>query len=416
MSKTPTAFINKISFKYYALKVQKFIAALLHLTLVFGIVGVLLFYIDVSRDLIIWRAFYISVPMYQKIIGSKYFQDKYKHGCMDQTTYASIVNTYKLHMDWAILLIFMIVIFAVWYIYRYYTTRRGYGSLLYVRLYGLFVLILVFLCFYDSFFANVIKDFDTYQILHGWPSFDTQVPFYKYFVHSEFLQHFRTWIGYGNIFFIPESYHKYTFAYDIPKLDKENLWGFHGLPKELYAERLRTIVNEEIFPDLREVVICKNNVAYYNNKYQIVNLYELDFLPAEIRKLLSPEVFGEYSFGLALACIVFIIAMILSALYLLNFLTSVSAKDAEKLSPYECGFDPMHTNARIKFDVLYWIIGILYLIFDLEIIFIFPLATILQTLQSPVALLAYLFFMIILTLGFIYEWKKGALKLKAVTT
>jgi len=167
---------------------------------------------------------------------------------------------------------------------------------------------------------------------------------------------------------------------------------------------------------LREVTICKNNVAYYNNKYQIVNLYELDFLPAEIRKLLSPEVFGEYSFGLALACIVFIIAIILSALYLLNFLTSVSAKDAEKLSPYECGFDPMHTNARIKFDVLYWIIGILYLIFDLEIIFIFPLATILQTLQSPVALLAYLFFMIILTLGFIYEWKKGALKLKAVTT
>ena len=71
----------------------------------------------------------------------------------------------------------------------------------------------------------------------------------------------------------------------------------------------------------------------------------------------------------------------------------------------------MHTNARIKFDVIYWIIGILYLIFDLEIIFIFPLATILQTLQSPIALLAYLFFMIILTLGFIYEWKKGALKL-----
>ena len=71
----------------------------------------------------------------------------------------------------------------------------------------------------------------------------------------------------------------------------------------------------------------------------------------------------------------------------------------------------MHSNARIKFDVLYWIIGILYLIFDLEIIFIFPLATILHTLTNPIALLAYLFFMIILTLGFIYEWKKGALKL-----
>jgi len=56
-------------------------------------------------------------------------------------------------------------------------------------------------------------------------------------------------------------------------------------------------------------------------------------------------------------------------------------------------------------------IGILYLIFDLELIFIFPLATILHTLQNPIALLAYLIFMIILTLGFIYEWKKGALKL-----
>ena len=85
---------------------------------------------------------------------------------MDQTTYSSIINTYKLHMDWSVLLLIMIVIFAVWYIYRYYTTRRGegrgYGSMLYVRLYGLFILILVFLCFYDSFFANIIKDFDTY--------------------------------------------------------------------------------------------------------------------------------------------------------------------------------------------------------------------------------------------------------------
>ena len=71
----------------------------------------------------------------------------------------------------------------------------------------------------------------------------------------------------------------------------------------------------------------------------------------------------------------------------------------------------MHSNARIKFDVIYWIIGILYLIFDLELIFIFPFATILHNLQNPIALLVYLIFIIVLSLGFIYEWKKGALKL-----
>ncbi len=118
-----------------------------------------------------------------------------------------------------------------------------------------------------------------------------------------------------------------------------------------------------------------------------------------------------YNLGSSLACMVFMITIILTALYILNFLTSISAKDNEKFSPYECGFEPMHTNARIKFDILYWIIGILYLIFDLEIIFIFPLATILQTLTTPIPLFAYLIFMTLLTLGFVYEWKKGALKL-----
>lgn len=164
------------------------------------------------------------------------------------------------------------------------------------------------------------------------------------------------------------------------------------------------LVNKEIFPSLIETYRCMHDLDYYNYRYNIKKTYNLYFLH-------SPMELWEYSFGLSLACIIFLIAIILSVLYLMNFLTSLSQKDSEKLSSYECGFDPIHTNARIKFDVLYWIIGILYLIFDLEIIFIFPLATILQTMQSPIPLLAYLFFMIILTLGFIYEWKKGALKL-----
>ena len=193
-----------------------------------------------------------------------------------------------------------------------------------------------------------------------------------------------------------------TFRYYFTKFDPHNYLGFNNLPKELYAQKLRILVNKDIFPSLIETYHCMHDLNYYKQKYNITKGYNLYFLH-------SPMEFWEYSFGLSLACIIFLIAIILSVLYLLNFLTSLSYKDSEKLSSYECGFDPIHTNARIKFDVLYWIIGILYLIFDLEIIFIFPLATILQTIQSPIALLAYLFFMIVLTLGFIYEWKKGVI-------
>jgi NADH-quinone oxidoreductase subunit A len=54
------------------------------------------------------------------------------------------------------------------------------------------------------------------------------------------------------------------------------------------------------------------------------------------------------------------ITLILTLLYLLNFFISISSKDEEKISTYECGFEPLHTNARVKFDILYWVIGILY--------------------------------------------------------
>jgi NADH:ubiquinone oxidoreductase subunit 3 (subunit A) len=77
-----------------------------------------------------------------------------------------------------------------------------------------------------------------------------------------------------------------------------------------------------------------------------------------------------------------LIVLILSLLYIVSFIISISSKDYEKFSAYECGFEPIHSNARIKFDILYWIIGILYLIFDLELIFIFPLATILYNVNS----------------------------------
>jgi len=68
-------------------------------------------------------------------------------------------------------------------------------------------------------------------------------------------------------------------------------------------------------------------------------------------------------------------------------------------------------NVDLNLLILYWIIGILYLIFDLELIFIFPLTNILYEFNSFIGFIIYLIFMIILTVGFIYEWKKGALKL-----
>ncbi len=114
---------------------------------------------------------------------------------------------------------------------------------------------------------------------------------------------------------------------------------------------------------------------------------------------------------MAIFQISFLIIQILTLLYGASFLISISSKDYEKFSAYECGFEPIHSNARLKFDILYWIIGILYLIFDLELIFIFPLATILYSQNSLISQIVYLIFIIQLSVGFIYEWKKGALNL-----
>src|SRR5690606_8797824 len=74
------------------------------------------------------------------------------------------------------------------------------------------------------------------------------------------------------------------------------------------------------------------------------------------------------------------------------------------------GLEPVG-DARMKFEMIYYVIGILYLIFDLEIIFLFPLATVLLTLNSLLAFWVVLIFIIILTIGFLYEWFHGALML-----
>ncbi len=92
----------------------------------------------------------------------------------------------------------------------------------------------------------------------------------------------------------------------------------------------------------------------------------------------------------------------------LGFLLGRGSKDDEKLSAYECGFEPFE-DSRIKFDVRYYLVAILFIIFDLEIAFLFPWAVSLDVIGG-FGLLAMALFLAILVVGFIYEWKKGALE------
>ena len=91
----------------------------------------------------------------------------------------------------------------------------------------------------------------------------------------------------------------------------------------------------------------------------------------------------------------------------LPFFLVKSRPDAEKLSPYECGFEPFD-DARGQFDVRFYLVAILFIIFDLEVAFLFPWAVSLSKI-GLVGFWSMMSFLGILTIGFIYEWKKGAL-------
>jgi NADH-quinone oxidoreductase subunit A len=83
-------------------------------------------------------------------------------------------------------------------------------------------------------------------------------------------------------------------------------------------------------------------------------------------------------------------------------------QDAEKLSPYECGFEAFE-ETRMKFDVRYYLVAILFIVFDLEIAFLFPWAVVLDEV-GMYGFLAMGVFLLVLVVGFVYEWKKGALE------
>ena len=111
-----------------------------------------------------------------------------------------------------------------------------------------------------------------------------------------------------------------------------------------------------------------------------------------------------------LSIIIFLfIALFLSVGFIaINFLSSPSNPDPEKLSAYECGFEPFEAS-RMEFDIRFYLVAILFIIFDLEIAFLFPWAVSLGNI-GLFGFWSMMVFLAILTVGFIYEWKKGALE------
>jgi NADH-quinone oxidoreductase subunit A len=104
-----------------------------------------------------------------------------------------------------------------------------------------------------------------------------------------------------------------------------------------------------------------------------------------------------------------LLAMVLLGLgSILGRLSVRHRADAEKLSPYECGFEPFE-DTRVRFDVRYYLVAILFIIFDLEIAFLFPWAVALGRIGG-FGLIVMGVFLFILVIGFAYEWKKGALE------
>jgi len=110
-----------------------------------------------------------------------------------------------------------------------------------------------------------------------------------------------------------------------------------------------------------------------------------------------------------LPILIFIVlaAVIGTALAVVPLIIAPSKPDPEKMSAYECGF-PAFDDARMKFDVRFYLVSILFIIFDLEIAFLFPWAVVLPQIGF-FGFAAMMVFLAVLVVGFLYEWKKGAL-------
>ncbi|MDD3609363.1 MAG: NADH-quinone oxidoreductase subunit A [Halothiobacillaceae bacterium] len=104
-----------------------------------------------------------------------------------------------------------------------------------------------------------------------------------------------------------------------------------------------------------------------------------------------------------------VVAFLFSAVLLsIGWVLAPRRPGQEKDSPYECGFAAFE-DARMKFDVRYYLVAILFIVFDLEIAFLFPWAVALDSIGT-FGLIAMAIFLLVLVIGFVYEWKKGALE------
>ena len=111
---------------------------------------------------------------------------------------------------------------------------------------------------------------------------------------------------------------------------------------------------------------------------------------------------------LSIIVFLFIALLISIGFILINYISSPKNPDPEKLSAYECGFDAFD-DSRMEFDVRFYLVAILFIIFDLEIAFLFPWAITLGKI-GVFGFWSMMIFLAVLTIGFIYEWKKGALE------
>ena len=131
-----------------------------------------------------------------------------------------------------------------------------------------------------------------------------------------------------------------------------------------------------------------------------------------LKYLLSTDYIITNHFLLSEYFLIFIflvVSLIISIIvFSLSYFLSSKSIEKEKVSAYECGFNPFD-DARKQFDVRFYLVAILFIIFDLEVSFLFPWAVTLNQL-TLVGFWSMFIFLIILTIGFIYEWKKGALE------
>ncbi len=101
-------------------------------------------------------------------------------------------------------------------------------------------------------------------------------------------------------------------------------------------------------------------------------------------------------------------AVFMAVLLAAPFVVAYKSPDPEKLSAYECGFNAFD-DARMKFDIRFYLVSLLFIIFDLEVAFLFPWAVTFRTL-GPLGFWSMMAFLGVLTIGFVYEWRKGALE------